>query len=63
MPPEAYARFMGRYAEPLAPVFAAFAGVKVGGKVSARESMKAGMTCDVTYPGNKQTAISIICVK
>ena len=31
--PAAYARFMGRYAEPLAPVFAAFAGVGVGDKV------------------------------
>ena len=31
--PEAYARFMGRYAEPLAGVFAAFAGVGVGDKV------------------------------
>lgn len=31
--PEAYARFMGRYAEPLAAVFAAFAGVGVGHKV------------------------------
>src|SRR5882724_8985645 len=27
VPPDAYARFMGRYAEPLAVVFAAFAGV------------------------------------
>jgi SAM-dependent methyltransferase len=33
VPPEAYARFMGRYAEPLAAVFAAFAGVDVGDKV------------------------------
>jgi SAM-dependent methyltransferase len=33
VPPEAYARFMGRYAEPLAAVFAAFAGVGVGDKV------------------------------
>jgi len=33
VPPEAYARFMGRYAEPLAPVFAAFAGVDLGNKV------------------------------
>jgi SAM-dependent methyltransferase len=31
--PEAYARFMGRYAEPLAGVFASFAGVGVGDKV------------------------------
>jgi 2-polyprenyl-3-methyl-5-hydroxy-6-metoxy-1,4-benzoquinol methylase len=31
--PEAYARFMGRYAEPLSAVFAAFAGVDVGDKV------------------------------
>jgi SAM-dependent methyltransferase len=33
VPPEAYARFMGRYAEPLAAVFAAFAGVDVDDKV------------------------------
>jgi SAM-dependent methyltransferase len=31
--PEAYARFMGRYAEPLAAAFAAFAGVGAGDKV------------------------------
>ena len=30
MPPEAYARFMGRYAEPLAGVFVAFAGIGAG---------------------------------
>ncbi len=33
VPPEAYARFMGRYAEPLAAVFATFAEVDVGEKV------------------------------
>jgi SAM-dependent methyltransferase len=33
VPPQAYARFMGRYAEPLAEVFVAFAGVHVGDKV------------------------------
>ncbi len=33
VPPEAYARFMGRYAAPLAEVFAAFAGVGDGHKV------------------------------
>jgi SAM-dependent methyltransferase len=33
VPPEAYARFMGRYAEPLAAVFAGFAGVGVGDRV------------------------------
>jgi SAM-dependent methyltransferase len=33
VPPEVYARFMGRYAEPLAAVFATFAGVDVGDKV------------------------------
>jgi SAM-dependent methyltransferase len=33
VPPEAYARFMGRYAEPLSAVFATFAGVDVGDKV------------------------------
>jgi SAM-dependent methyltransferase len=31
--PEAYARFMGRYAEPLAEVFVAFAGVGEGDRV------------------------------
>jgi SAM-dependent methyltransferase len=33
VPPEAYARFMGRYADPLAEVFVAFAGVGVGDAV------------------------------
>jgi SAM-dependent methyltransferase len=33
VPPDAYGRFMGRYAEPLAKVFAAFAGVDAGSKV------------------------------
>jgi SAM-dependent methyltransferase len=33
VPPEAYARFMGRYAEPLANVFMAFAGVRTGDTV------------------------------
>jgi SAM-dependent methyltransferase len=33
VPPEAYGRFMGRYAEPLAVVFAAFAGVDEADKV------------------------------
>jgi SAM-dependent methyltransferase len=33
VPPQAYARFMGRYAEPLAEVFVAFAGVDAGDKV------------------------------
>jgi SAM-dependent methyltransferase len=33
VPPEAYARFMGRYAEPLARAFLAFAGVQAGDKV------------------------------
>src|SRR4051812_37791307 len=33
VPPEHYSRFMGRYAEPLAEVFAAFAGVETGDKV------------------------------
>jgi SAM-dependent methyltransferase len=33
VPPEAYTRFMGRYAEPLAEVFVAFAGIGGGNKV------------------------------
>ncbi len=33
MPPEAYARFMGRYADPLTAVFAAFVGVEARDKV------------------------------
>lgn len=33
VPPETYTRFMGRYAEPLAAVFAAFAGIRAGDKV------------------------------
>ncbi|CRZ18289.1 class I SAM-dependent methyltransferase [Mycolicibacterium neworleansense] len=33
VPPDAYTRFMGRYAEPLAEVFVAFAGIGAGDKV------------------------------
>ncbi|MBN3509971.1 class I SAM-dependent methyltransferase [Mycolicibacterium septicum] len=33
VPPDAYTRFMGRYAEPLAELFAAFSGVGAGDKV------------------------------
>lgn len=33
VPPDAYARFMGRYAEPLAKVFTAFSGVSAGDNV------------------------------
>src|SRR5690242_8240682 len=33
VPPDAYTQFMGRYAEPLAKVFVAFAGVGAGQKV------------------------------
>lgn len=33
VPPEAYGRFMGRYAEPLAQVFVAFSGVGAGDEV------------------------------
>lgn len=33
MPPDAYGRFMGRYAEPLAPPFAEYAGVVPGARV------------------------------
>jgi SAM-dependent methyltransferase len=33
VPPDAYARFMGRYAEPLAKVFAEFAGIRAGDNV------------------------------
>jgi SAM-dependent methyltransferase len=33
VPPEAYARFMGRYAEPLAAPFGTFVGVEAGDKV------------------------------
>lgn len=33
VPPEAYGRYMGRYAEPLSEVFGAFAGIGAGAKV------------------------------
>ncbi|MCX5043843.1 methyltransferase domain-containing protein [Aldersonia sp. NBC_00410] len=33
VPPDAYTRYMGRYADPLAPVFSGFAGVGAGRKV------------------------------
>lgn len=35
--------------------------VSIGGKVVARKKLKAGMSCVITYPGNKKEAKSIIC--
>lgn len=55
--------FMNKGAAHTARVSSGDTMVKVGGRVAARDAMKAGMTCAVTYPGNKQTALEITCEK
>lgn len=35
--------------------------VSIGGKLSARKKLKAGMACEILYPGNKKEAKSITC--
>ncbi len=57
VPPEAYARFMGRYAEPLAAVFAAFAGVDVGDKVLDVGCGTGALTAHLLSVGAEVTAI------
>jgi SAM-dependent methyltransferase len=57
VPPEAYARFMGRYAEPLAEVFVAFAGVDVGDKVLDVGCGPGALTAHLLSVGAEVTAI------
>src|SRR3954454_7187436 len=55
--PQAYARFMGRYAEPLAKGFAAFAGVGGGEKVLDVGCGPGALTAHLLSVGAEVTAI------
>lgn len=57
VPPEDYARFMGRYAEPLASVFAAFARVGAGDKVLDVGCGTGALTAHLHEAGADVTAI------
>src|SRR4029077_19705675 len=57
VPPEAYARYMGRYAEPLAAVFAVFAGVGVGDKVLEAGCGPGALTAHLRSAGADVAAI------
>lgn len=57
VPPEAYGRFMGRYAEPLAGVFAGFAGVGAGDKVLDVGCGPGALTAHLHSLGAEVTAI------
>ena len=57
VPPDAYARFMGRYAEPLAQVFAAFAGVGARDKVLDVGCGPGALTAHLLSVGAEVTAI------
>jgi len=55
--PDAYARFMGRYAKPLAQVFEAFAGVRAGDKVLDVGCGPGALTAHLLSVGAEVTAI------
>lgn len=55
--PEAYGRFMGRYAEPLAEVFTAFVGVREGEKVLDVGCGPGALTAHLLSVGARVTAI------
>jgi len=55
--PDAYARFMGRYATPLAEVFEAFAGVRQGDKVLDVGCGPGALTAHLLSIGAEVTAI------
>ncbi len=57
VPPDAYGRFMGRYAEPLATVFVEFAGIGVGDKVLDVGCGPGALTAHVLSVGAQVTAI------
>lgn len=57
VPPDAYARFMGRYAEPLSEVFVAFAGVCEGNKVLDVGCGPGALTAHLLSVGAEVTAI------
>lgn len=55
--PDAYGRYMGRYAEPLADVFAAFAGITAGAKVLDVGSGPGALTARLLATGAEVAAI------
>lgn len=57
MPPDAYTRYMGRYAEPLAEVFATFAGIGSGDKVLDVGCGPGALTAHLLSFGAEATAI------
>src|SRR5689334_12129361 len=57
VPPDAYAQFMGRYADPLAKVFAAFVGVRAGDKVLDVGCGPGALTAHLLSLGADVTAI------
>jgi SAM-dependent methyltransferase len=57
VPPDAYARFMGRYADPLAQVFAAQVGVSVGDRLLDVGCGPGALTAHLLTLGAEVTAI------
>jgi SAM-dependent methyltransferase len=57
VPPDAYTRYMGRYAEPLAKVFVAFAGIGPGGKVLDVGCGPGALTAELLSGATEVTAI------
>jgi SAM-dependent methyltransferase len=57
VPPDAYSRFMGRYADPLAKVFVAFAGVGAGAKVLDAGCGPGALTAHLLSVGAEVAAI------